>query len=162
MIFPLAQHQIQGILYIRGAFCLWAYSNICLLIVCISPCFTAQKKLPLTSLSQAMVESGNQLGEDSLIGWVCDFSPGMHVANGSRCNPKGKETTHRQNVQLSVSFMTSLYWVLIWFFIVIKQPLQTRVKDLESVCSWEEVTCLSETNEEQKVRLLLNVLTDIL
>lgn len=27
-----------------------------------------QKKLPLTSLSQAMVEGGNQLGEDSLIG----------------------------------------------------------------------------------------------
>lgn len=102
------QHQIQSILCIRGAFCLWADSNLCLLIVCFSPSFTAQKKLPLTSLSQAMVEGGNQLGEDSLIGWVCDFSPEMHVANGSRCNPKGKETTHRQNVQLSVSFMTSL------------------------------------------------------
>lgn len=31
---------------------------------------SSQKKLPLTSLSQAMVEGGNQLGEDSLIGWV--------------------------------------------------------------------------------------------
>lgn len=86
-------------------FCLWEDSNLCFLIVCISPCFTAQKKLPLTSLSQAMVEGGNQLGEDSLIGWVCDVSPEKHVANGSRCNPKG---THRQSVQLSVSFMTSL------------------------------------------------------
>ncbi|PWA16158.1 hypothetical protein CCH79_00019438 [Gambusia affinis] len=29
-----------------------------------------QKKLPLTALSQAMVEGGTQLGEDSLMGWV--------------------------------------------------------------------------------------------
>lgn len=83
------QHQIQMIFYIKGVFAVWAYSNLCLLIVCMSSSFTPQKKLPLTSLSQAMVEGGNQLGEDSLIGWVCDFSPGIHVANETVATQSG-------------------------------------------------------------------------
>lgn len=70
-LFLWHQHQIEMVHYIKGAFTVWADSHLCLLIVCISS-FTLKKKLPLTSLSQAMVEGGNQLGEDSLIGWVCD------------------------------------------------------------------------------------------
>lgn len=70
-LFLWHQHQIEIVLCMKGAFTVWADSHLCLLIVCISS-FTPKKKLPLTSLSQAMVEGGNQLGEDSLIGWVWD------------------------------------------------------------------------------------------
>lgn len=44
--------------------------RLIILCVCLSSTQTypPQKKLPQTSLSQAMVEGGNQLGEDSLIG----------------------------------------------------------------------------------------------
>lgn len=99
-IFHWLQHQILKLLYRNGHFlciCIvWSslcYVNLSLIIVCICPSFinTPQKKLPLTSLSQAMVEGGNQLGEDSLIGWVCvwltgqitNYSSWATVANGA-------------------------------------------------------------------------------
>uniref|UniRef100_A0A3Q3D3F9 Rho GTPase activating protein 17a n=1 Tax=Hippocampus comes TaxID=109280 RepID=A0A3Q3D3F9_HIPCM len=52
----------------RNADCLCL--RLIILCVCLSSTQTypPQKKLPLTALSQAMVEGGNQLGEDSLIG----------------------------------------------------------------------------------------------
>lgn len=68
---------------------------------------------------------------------------------------KKRLISYKQSVQLSVG-----YFPLVSFNMIDhcpKRPTQTGVKDLESVCNSEEVTCLSESNEEEKV-FYLNVM----
>lgn len=75
--------------------CMYMVQSISQSLITVSLCLSfinaPQKKLPLTSLSLAMMENGNQLGEESLIGWVYDWLTGRitnysswaTVANGA-------------------------------------------------------------------------------
>lgn len=79
----LCMHVAQSVLRLN-----W---SLIVVSLCLSLINTPQKKLPLTSLSLAMMENGNQLGEESLIGWVYDWltaqtandSSWATVANGA-------------------------------------------------------------------------------
>lgn len=151
--------------------------SISLIIVCICPSSThaPQKKLPLTALSQAMVEGGSQLGEESLIGWVCDWLTGQKtncsslatVANGAVAPPESVkyEAMHSGQAICPLfcrrDFQQFPYWRFT-SFIVTEGKAQNRsrqfvVEDLESEClqMCTAAVCLPGSNEEGKVRQIV-------